>query len=154
MINHTGSKTVAIALSVTFLIASISGGMVTYASFTDSGNVEVTFTTGNVTAGEGFENASGASESDSDREIARDVNDSAGGDTDQDHKDSAEVEEVPEEEEIPPDEEKEEKGEPTGNESDEDESDEGDSREDESDEEDSDEDDPDEDEPAEDESGE
>lgn len=58
MSNTSLSTLVALAVSTGLLIATLSGGAVTYASFTDSGGVDVTFTTGNIT-----ENATSETES-------------------------------------------------------------------------------------------
>ncbi|WP_281193562.1 SipW-dependent-type signal peptide-containing protein [Halorubrum sp. F4] len=48
MSDRTPTKVLAFASAVALVIAGISGGAVTYASFTDSGNVAVTFSVGNV----------------------------------------------------------------------------------------------------------
>jgi len=50
MSNPSPRKILVLAVSVGLLIAALSGGAVTYASFTDSGSVDVTFTAGNITS--------------------------------------------------------------------------------------------------------
>ena len=50
MSNSSCRKVVVIAVGMGLLVAALSGGAMTYASFTDSGSVDVTFTTGNITS--------------------------------------------------------------------------------------------------------